>query len=159
MKKTILSLLALALAATPALAAGVVNLAPDFSWEAASHVHSLRAGRGQPVVLIVGRTSRTGAFRSQVKNLRKTYEKFAARGTVFAAAVLDGDADIRSDIPFVVVRDPQKLAAALGVDGDFALVIIGKDGNLDYVTDKPAPGWRVRDVIQNSYAIQSEARK
>jgi hypothetical protein len=160
MKKTILTTLALLLAAiAPVIAAGVVRQSPDFTWEAASRVQSLRAVRGQPVVLLLARSSREGGFRKQVKNLRKAYEQFASRGTVFAAAVLDGDADVRSDIPFVVVRNPQKLAADLGVDGDFALVIIGRDGNLDYITTKPAPGGRVRDVIQNSYAVQSETRK
>jgi hypothetical protein len=160
MKKIILTLLVVAISgAAPALAAGVVRLAPDFKWEAASSVQSLHGVRGQPVVLLVADSSRNGDFRKQVKKLRKIYEQFASRGTVFAAAVLEGDTDVRSDIPFVVVRDPQKLASALGVEGGFALVIIGKDGNLDYVTDTPAPAGRIRDVIQNSYAVQNETRK
>jgi len=34
-------------------------------------------------------------------------------------------------------------------------VIIGKDGNVDYQTKKVLPASRVRDVIQNSFAVQS----
>jgi hypothetical protein len=38
-------------------------------------------------------------------------------------------------------------------------VVIGKDGNIDYQTDRPAPAQRIRDVIQNSYEVQATARK
>ncbi len=37
----------------------------------------------------------------------------------------------------------------------FNIVIIGKDGNVDYQTSKVIGAERVRDVIQNSYAVQS----
>ena len=37
----------------------------------------------------------------------------------------------------------------------FNIVIIGKDGNVDYQTSKVLPPERVRDVIQNSYAVQA----
>jgi len=37
----------------------------------------------------------------------------------------------------------------------FNIVIIGKDGNVDYQTSKVIGAARVVDVIQNSYAVQS----
>jgi hypothetical protein len=37
----------------------------------------------------------------------------------------------------------------------FNIIIIGKDGNVDYQTSKVIGGERVRDVIQNSYAVQA----
>ena len=45
------------------------------------------------------------------------------------------------------------------MQGDFSLVIIGKDGNVDYQTNKVCSPERVRDVIQNSYEVQETARK
>jgi hypothetical protein len=160
MNKTAFILIATLLACgAPLFAGSVIRPAPDFKWEASSSVQSLHAVRGQPVVLLLARSSSNGDFRKQVKNLRKIYEQFASRGTVFAAAVREGDVQIKSDIPFVMVQNPDNVAAAFQVDADFALVIIGKDGNIDYLTNQPAPGGRIRDVIQNSYAVQSESRK
>jgi hypothetical protein len=39
------------------------------------------------------------------------------------------------------------------------ILIIGKDGNIDYQTSRTISGGRVRDVIQNSYQVQAGARK
>ncbi|EDY15785.1 hypothetical protein CfE428DRAFT_6697 [Chthoniobacter flavus Ellin428] len=35
------------------------------------------------------------------------------------------------------------------------IAIIGKDGNLDYQTNQVLNANRVRDVVQNSYAVQA----
>ena len=52
-------------------------------------------------------------------------------------------------------NDGAAVASAYGVQGKFNIAIIGKDGNVDYQTRKILPASRVNDVIQNSYAVQS----
>jgi hypothetical protein len=66
---------------------------------------------------------------------------------------------VKSNIPFVVANNGAAVASAYGTHGDFALAIIGRDGNLDYVTDKVRTGQRVRDVIINNYSVQAATRK
>ena len=61
--------------------------------------------------------------------------------------------------PFVVANNGTAVASAYGTSGDFSLAVIGRDGNLDYVTDKVRTGQRVRDVMLNSYSIQAATRK
>ena len=41
----------------------------------------------------------------------------------------------------------------------FQIAIIGRDGNLDYQSGKVQAAERVRDIVQNSYAVQESARK
>jgi hypothetical protein len=66
---------------------------------------------------------------------------------------------VQSDIPFIVANNGSGVASAYGVNGDFGVAIIGKDGNLDYVTQKLQTGERVRDVIINNFEPQVEGRK
>ncbi|WP_042726299.1 hypothetical protein [Chthoniobacter flavus] len=49
------------------------------------------------------------------------------------------------------------VAAAYGVPDKqkITIAIIGKDGNLDYQTNQVLNANRVRDVVQNSYAVQA----
>ncbi len=155
-------LLLLALAATlPAFAepSSVVRPAPNFSWVGAPKLSSLRSVKGQPVVLLIAKSPREGAFRKQAANLQKIYQQFASRGVIFAAAFTQENGQIRSNIPFVTASNPSQVAADFGVKEDFVIVIIGKDGNVDYETSKVLPAGRVHDVIQNSYAVQAGERK
>lgn len=138
--------------------AAVVRRAPDFTWEGASGA-GRRSFRGQPVVLLFARSARAGAFRAQVRKLREIYQEFSNRNVIFAAAIAGGDADVRSDIPFVIATNGAQVAADYGVDGKFAIAIIGRDGNVDYQTDRVLPASRVREVIANSFAEQSARRK
>jgi peroxiredoxin len=154
-----LVVLAAALASGSALAKAL-RPAPDFGWMGARNVSALKKVRGQPVVLLIAPSARSGAFKKQLKNLREIYQQFASREVVFVAALQDGGASVPSNIPFAIAENPPAVAAAYGVpDGKFALVIIGKDGNLDYLSTKPRTAQRIRDVIQNSFAIQEPARK
>lgn len=140
--------------------AQVVRSAPDFSWPGAGNkVRSLKSLRGQPVVLVIAESPRTGAFRKQVEWLQETYSHLAAKNTVFIAAFRSGEGPVKSNIPFVVANNGAAVASAYGISGPFGLAIIGKDGNLDYVTDKARTGERVRDVIINNFALQAASRK
>ena len=138
----------------------VVRTAPDFTFPApGKKAGSLRSLRGQAVVLLIGDSARQRAFRRQVSYLEEIYQQFASRQVVFVAALRQNDSPVESDIPFVIANHGAAIAAAYQVEDDFQLVIIGKDGNVDYQTSKICTGQRVRDVIQNSFAVQAASRK
>lgn len=134
-------------------AAGVVRLAPDFALSGASK-KSLKGFRGQPVVVLIANSPKNGDFKSQAKSFKTIFQEFASKQVVFIAAFTGETGLIKSDIPFVLADNGAAVASAYGVTDKFNIVIIGKDGNVDYQTKKVLPPERVRDVIQNSYAVQ-----
>ena len=149
-------LLALSFIAVLATAhAAVVRSAPDFSIPGIGKMKSLKALRGQPVVLVIAESPRTGDFKAQAKNLKDIYQQFASKQVVFVAAFTEDTGVIKSDIPFAVADNGPSVAGAYGVADKFNIVIIGRDGNVDYQTKKVLPASRVRDVIQNSFAVQA----
>jgi len=138
----------------------VVRLAPDVSWPGSGQApRSLKSLRGQAVVLVIADGPGSRAFRKQVRWLEETYSSLAARQVVFVAALKQGDGPVQSNIPFAVANNGAAVAQAYGVQDKFALVIIGKDGNIDYQTDRVQTGARVRDIIQNAFPVQSAARR
>jgi hypothetical protein len=147
------------LAGALAAQAEVVRLAPNVSWEGAGQLTNLRNLRGQPVVLVVGKSANSRAFRKQVRILEEIYQQFASRQVVFVAAVQEGEPAVHSNIPFAVASNGAKVAADYGIEEGFSIIIIGKDGNVDLQTKKVIPASRVRDVINNSFEVQSAARK
>lgn len=157
--KSVASFIAI-LTLSVSLHAAVVRNAPDFSWPGAgSSGRSLKSLRGQAVVLVIADSPKTGAFRKQLDWLQLTYTALAGKQVVFIAAFKQGEGPVKSDIPFVVANNGAAVASAYGVQGKFSVVVIGKDGNIDYQTDQPRTGERVRDVVQNSFAVQAAARK
>ena len=157
MRKLLLAaLLTLSLAASHA---EVVRLAPDFAFPGPGKKQTLKGLRGQAVVLLITKTPKSRAFKKQLKYLKEIYEQFASKQVVFIAALGDGTGPVESDIPFVVAANGPAVASAYGAADDFALVIIGKDGNVDYQTTKVCTPERVRDVIQNSFMVQEGSRK
>ncbi|HEV7866903.1 MAG TPA: DUF4174 domain-containing protein [Chthoniobacteraceae bacterium] len=152
------SLLLFTLLAADARAA-VVRLAPEFTYLAAGNqARSLKSLRGQAVVLIISDSPRRGAFRKQLKYIQEIYQQFASKQVVFIAAVNNNDGTLPSNIPMAVATNGAAVASAYGVQKGFQLVVIGRDGNIDYQTSKVVPPERVRDVIQNSFAVQTGAR-
>jgi peroxiredoxin len=142
------------------LLADVVRPAPDFKWAAfGGQVRSLKSLRGQPVVLLVAQSSRTGAFRSQINHLEDIYRLLSARNVVFAAAFTSDDRPVHSDIPFVLATSGPEVAQAFEVHDKFNIIIIGRDGNIDLQTGEVLSGERVRDVIINSFEAQQATRK
>ena len=139
--------------------AAVVRLAPEFGFPGPGKTQSLKSLRGQAVVLLIAKTPKSRAFKKQLKYLKEIYEQFASKQVVFIAALGDGAGPVLSDIPFVVASNGAAVASAYGAQDDFNLVIIGKDGNVDYQTNKVCPPERVRDVIQNSFVVQEGSRK
>ena len=158
MRKLLLAgFLALSLAAGHA---EVVRLAPEFGFPGPGNkVQTLKSLRGQAVVLLIAKKPTSRAFKKQVKYLKETYEQFASKQVIFVAALGAGEGPVKSDIPFVVASNGPAVATAYGAQDDFTIVIIGKDGNVDYQTNKVCPPERVRDVVQNSFVVQETARK
>jgi len=138
----------------------VIRRAPDFSWPAAGNKsRSLKSLHGQPVVLVIAANPKNKAFRKQIDWLKQTYSQLAAKGAIFIVAFREGEGPVKSDIPFVVANNGSSVASSYNVEGDFALVVIGKDGNVDYQTDQVRTGERVRDVVINNYEVQASTRK
>lgn len=113
--------------------------------------------RGKPVVLIIASSPRDRDFRRQCAELRGYYERLAAQGLVCFAAFTSEGGRIPSNIPFVIADDPVALSSAYDVTG-FAIAVIGRDGNLDCLSARPLPGWRVRDLILNNAEMQRMLR-
>jgi len=141
------------------LNAAVVRPAPSFTFAGSGGPRSLASLRGQPVVLLLAKSPKTSALRKQLKNLRSVFHACASRGTVFAVVFTEGAAAVPSDIPFVQVTNAPAVASAYGLRGDFLIAVIGRDGNLDLLTDKVQPGLRVVEVINNSFDVQDKTRR
>ena len=161
MKTPLLSVVLLAaLALAPGNArADVVRPAPTFVWAAGK---TLKTWKGQPVVLLIAPSPRSGAFRKQAQRIQAVYQDFAARGTVFVAAFTEpqaADEPIQSNIPFVVAANGAQIAADYCFNGAFAIAVIGKDGNLDLNSAKVVPASRITDMIYNNFEQQQAERK
>jgi hypothetical protein len=160
MNRVLLSVLCLAAFAVTPSSADVVRPAPDFVWLASGGKgSSVKALRGQPVILIVARSPRQRVFRAQVGQLQRLYRLLGNTKAVAVAAFTEEPGAIRSDIPFVLAANPAAVASAYGVEGDFAIFILGKDGNLDIATDRVLPAQRILDIINNSFVVQSRNRR
>jgi hypothetical protein len=137
----------------------VVRLAPNITWDAPARSNSIRSVKGQPVVLVIAKSPKSRAFRKQVDKLSDLYHHFSSRQVVFVAAFTEEEGLIRSDIPFVIANNGAKVAADYEVTDSFAIIVIGKDGNVDLQTNSVCPAERVRDVIENSFVPQAAQRK
>jgi hypothetical protein len=154
------AILALSLLFVVAAQAAVIHLAPDFTFiGAGDKARSSRSLRGQAVVLVIADSPKSGALKKQLKNLEEIYQQLASKGVVLVAAVVNGEGPIPSNIPVAVANNGAAVAASYGVNKGFQIAIIGRDGNLDYQTDRVLAPERVRDVIQNSFDVQNSARK
>ena len=150
----------IALVISHPLQSEVVHEAPTFNWtDATGSAKQLKSLRGQPVVLVIAKSPRQWAFRSQVGQLQKIYERFAAE-KVLCVAAFSGEQDIiRSNIPFLTVPDGPGTATAYEVPEGFAIAVIGTDGNLDCFSTRVLPAQRIFDIIENSYTKQKQLRR
>ena len=147
------------LSPTP-LQANVVRPSPDFPWiDSTGKSKTAKDLRGRPLVVLVAESPRQWAFRSQVGQLQKIYERFAADGLVCIAVFSREPGVIRSNIPFVTVPDNAATAAAFDTPTGFSISVIGMDGNLDSVGNRVLPAQRIFDIIDNSFAKQKLLRR
>lgn len=144
----------------PSAASTVVNAAPAFAGGANVGKNiTLSSLRGKPVFLVIAPSPRDKAFRKQMKEFRGYYERLAAQGSIaFAAFTVEGGR-VPSNIPFIIVNDPASTAAAYDVQGRFAIAVIGRDGNLDCLSTKPLPGYRILDLVMNNAEMQQQLRR
>lgn len=157
--RLILALFSALLLAAP-LQAEVVRPAPDFSWiDSTGKSKPAKELRGRPLIVIIAESPRQWAFRSQVGQLQKIYQRFAADGLVCVAAFSQEPGVIRSNIPFLTVPDGPTAAAAFDTAQGFSISIIGMDGNLDYVSNRVVAAQRIHDIIDNSFAKQKLLRR
>jgi hypothetical protein len=157
--RLLLALLSALLLAAP-LQAEVVRPAPDFSWiDSTGKSKPAKELRGRPLIVIIAESPRQWAFRSQVGQLQKIYQRFAADGLVCVAAFSQEPGVIRSNIPFLTVPDGPTAAATFDTAQGFSISIIGMDGNLDYVSNRVVAAQRIHDIIDNSFAKQKLLRR
>lgn len=148
------------IASQASVSAAVVRPAPDLAWTNASgKLETLKAFRGQPVIVIFAPSPRSWAFRSQVGQIQKMYERYAAAKSVFVAAFTQEQGLIRSNIPFVVAADGPRAAFEYQAGERFGVAVIGRDGNLDYVTNRVIPAQRLFDIIGASFVPQTAMRR
>ena len=142
------------------LAAEVVRPAPEFSWvDSTGATKSSKEFLGRPVVVLIADSPRQWAFRSQVGQLQRMYERLAAEKIVCVAAFSRTPGQIRSNIPFVTVPDGPRVAFAFDAAQGFAIAVIGRDGNLDYFGGKVLPRQRIFDILGNSFTVQQALRR
>jgi len=138
----------------------VVNAAPSFVGGASAGRNiSLSSLQGKPVVLLIAPSPRERNFRRQLGQLRGNYERLAAQGILCFVAFTSEGGRIQSNIPFILVNDPAGVAAAYDIQQGFAIAVIGRDGNLDCLSTKPLPAYRVLDLIMNNASMQEQLRQ
>lgn len=138
----------------------VVNAAPGFSGGAsAGRKITLASLKGKPVVLLIASSPKDHAFRSQMNELKGCYERLASQGMLFFAAFTSEGGRIPSNIPFILVDDPAAVASVYDVTKGFAVIVIGRDGNLDCLSTKPLPGRRILDLSLNNAEVQMQLRR
>jgi hypothetical protein len=147
-------------ASTPSKEVTVINAAPAFTGGAeAGKKITLASLRGKPVLLVIAPSPRDKTFRKQMNELKGNYERLAAQGIMsFAAFTIEGGR-VPSNIPFILVNDPVATASAYDVRQGFVIAVIGRDGNLDCLSTKPLPGYRILDLVMNNAETQRLLRR
>ena len=153
--------LAAMLAASPRASAEVVRPAPSVAFPPyGGKPKSLASFKGQPLILLLADSPRRGSFKAQLKELEGSFDRLAIRGTVVAAGFKSGDPEaVRTNVPLVLLPEGAAACAAFQLKGEFVVVLVGPDGNIDYQTGKVLNMNRILEVMQNSYEIQKAAQR
>jgi hypothetical protein len=140
--------------------ARVVRPSPDFSWaESPGTNRTLSSLLGQPVMILIAPSPRDSRFRAQMRRLQSQYQRIAAQNLVCIAAFTEESGRVDSNIPVIVANDGPRVAFLYEVPEGFAVGMVGRDGNLDYITRKVLPAQRVLDIIGNSFVRQEYLRR
>lgn len=160
MRKSAILALLLCLCSLGAAQAVIVRPAPEIQWvDAAGKSHQLSKFKGQPVIVLIAPTPRSWAFRSQVGQLQKMYQRYAAERVICIAAFTQEPGVIHSNIPFVVATDGPRVGYEYQSETGFGIALIGRDGNLDYLTGKVLPAQRIYDLLDASFVTQELLRR
>ena len=138
----------------------VVHPAPDFAWIGAGNkTFPSKNFRGQPVVILVAPSPDARALRKQAARIEDLYLGFSAKKTVFVAAFTAQTGRVESNVPYAVAANGASVAAAYGArPGEFSVIVISPDGNVDMVSEKVEGAQRILDVINNTFQTQAAAR-
>jgi hypothetical protein len=141
--------------------AEVVRPAPEIAFSAyEGKTRTLSSFKGQPIILLLADSPTRGSYRAQLKELENAFDRLAIRSTVIAAGFKNGhSAAANTNVPVVQLPHGEAVCNALKIKGDFAIVLVGPDGNIDYQTGKVLNINRILEVMQNSYEVQKSARK
>lgn len=143
-----------------ALSANVVRPAPNFFWKnLQGETSSLNAVKGRSVVLIVTPDVKDRAFRKQLHEIRGVYQFLGAARVLAFIAFTQSSGRVPADAPYIIISNGARVAQEYGMNSGFGIAVIGRDGNLDYVSNKVVPGQRVLDIINNSFAVQEALRR
>jgi len=160
MKKLLFLAAAAVVLSVSVAGSAVVRPAPNITWvDYTGKLKGLGAFKGQPIVVIVAPSPLDRSFRAQVGQLHKMYERYAAAKVVFVAAFTQEPGRIKSNIPFAIAGDGPRVAFDYQTGEKFGIAIVGRDGNLDYMTGKVLPAQRIFDVINNSFVPQESLRR
>lgn len=158
----------LLLLALPVLLAGeqsglgeVVRPAPSIAFPSDGvKPRTLASFKGQPLILLLADSPKRRTFKAQLKELESSFDRLAIRGTVVAAGFKGGDPGaVRTDVPLVILPEGPTACSAFQLKGEFAIVLVGPDGNIDYQTGKVLNMNRILEVMQNSYEVQKAAQR
>ena len=158
-----MSLSATALAApkngTP-VPSNLVHPAPDFIWIGAGNkALPAKNFRGQPVVILVAPSPDAKALRKETARIEDLYLDFSAKKTIFVAAFTAQTGRVESNVPYAIAANGPAVAAAYGAKpGEFTVIVISPDGNVDMVSEKVEGAQRILDVINNTFQTQAAAR-
>ena len=138
----------------------VVHPAPDFAWiGAGGKTYPAKGLHGQPMVILVALSPEAKGLRQEAGRIQENYLDFAARKTVFLAAFTGQIGRVESNVPYAIAQNGAALAAAYGVTGkNFAVIVVGPDGNVDLVSDKVEGAQRILDIINNNGQTQAASR-
>jgi uncharacterized protein YccT (UPF0319 family) len=141
--------------------AGVVRPAPQIAFPSVDgNARTLKSFRGQPIIVLLADSPKRGDFRTQLKEMEKSFDRLAIRKTLVVAAFRKQDSgEITSNIPVLTLPDGPGACDAFQMKGKFAIAIVGPDGNLDYLTNNILNINRILEVMQNSYEIQKAAHR
>ena len=116
--------------------------------------------RGQPVVILVAASPDSAPLRKEADRIEHLYLDLSARKTIFVGAFTAGNgARVMSNVPFINAENGEAVARAYGVAGrEFAVIVIGVDGNVDMVSTQVEAAQRILDVINNNGSVQSANR-
>jgi len=94
-----------------------------------------------------------------MRRLQSHYQRIAAQNLVCIVAFTEESGRVDSNIPVIIANDGPRVAFLYEIPEGFAVGMIGRDGNLDYMTRKVLPAQRVLDLIGNSFVRQEYLRR
>jgi uncharacterized protein YccT (UPF0319 family) len=146
---------------TSVVVAEVIRPAPVVSFPAIDgHQRTIKSYLGQPMIILLADSPKRGDFRTQLKEMEKSFDRLSIQRTVIAAAFRNPNpGEIQSNIPVITLPDGAQACEAFQFKGKFAIALIGPDGNLDYITNNVLNINRILEVMQNSYEVQKAAHR